>query len=139
MVARLRGREAEHRQARQFALLLAGLLCLLAAGSYFLGGHGRRAAFFLGGAGLVGGGAWLVFPLWLRLFRVWMVFGRAMGMVMSAIILTLFFYLLFSPVAIVMRWLGTEPLDLRWKDGKSSYWIDKAPVEQSLDRYRKQF
>jgi len=44
-----------------------------------------------------------------------------------------------TPFGIVMRFLGKETLDTAWRDGKTTYWIDKEPVEASLERYAKRY
>ena len=68
-----------------------------------------------------------------------MIFAEFMGMVMSTVILTLFFYLFFSPISLTMRLFGKKMLDLSWRDGRDSYWIDKAETPATLERYERQF
>jgi hypothetical protein len=62
-----------------------------------------------------------------------------MGMVMSTVILTLFFYLFFAPIALLVRLFGKKTLDLSWQDGRKSYWIDKTQSPNTLERYERQF
>jgi hypothetical protein len=38
-----------------------------------------------------------------------------------------------------MRIFGKRPLDLAWKDGKATYWIDKQPGEYTVERYERLF
>ena len=130
---------SEVRQARQFAIILPALLCLLAAGFQFVGGHPTRAVVALSLAGAAVLCALLVFPVWLRFFRLWMKFGAVMSVVMSTFILTIFFYVFFSPIALVTRLFGKKMLDLEWQGSRETYWIDKAASENSLARYEKQF
>jgi hypothetical protein len=65
--------------------------------------------------------------------------AEGMGWVMTRVILTLFYFLILTPFGIVMRLLGQPTLDTAWHDGKTTYWVDKAPVEASLDRYAKRY
>lgn len=45
---------------------------------------------------------------------VWMQLGRALGLVVPKILLSLLFYLLLTPLAWLSRWLGpSDPLQLR--------------------------
>ena len=134
-----RKKPSETRQARQFAIILPLILCLLAAGFYYLGGHPTRAIVALGSAVAAVLCALLAFPLWLRFFRLWMKFANVMSVVMSTLILTIFFYVIFSPITLVRRMLGKKMLDLEWKDSRPTYWIDKQAAELSLARYEKQF
>ncbi len=130
---------SETRQARQFGLVLTGLLLAVAAAFQFLGGHPFRARVAAGAAALVAALTLLAFPLWLAFFRRWMRLANVMGTVMSMVILTLFYYLFFTPIALTIRLFGKRPLDLAWKDGKATYWIDKPEAPATLERYQRQF
>jgi hypothetical protein len=55
------------------------------------------------------------------------------------VLLGLFFYLVLTPVGLAMRLLGRAPLDLAWKDGRPTYWIDKPDAEYTVERYSKQY
>ncbi len=131
--------KTEARRAREFGVALAVLALLFAAGFYFLGGHVTRSYVALAIAGSSLTLTFLAFPAWLWFFRRWMVFAEFMGMVMSTVILTLFFYLFFTPIALVTRLSGKKMLDLSWRDGRASYWIDKPETEATLERYQRQF
>ncbi|MFQ5719918.1 MAG: SxtJ family membrane protein [Acidobacteriota bacterium] len=134
-----RKKPSETRQARQFAIILPVILCLLAAGFEFIGGHRVRAVVAVSAAGAAVLCAVVAFPVWLRFFRLWMRFAGVMSVVTSTIILTIFFYLVFTPISVVLRLFGKKMLDRAWKDGRESYWIAKDAPDPSLERYGKQF
>ena len=129
--------------AQQFALTLPVVLGVLAAifwwGPLFFPQRPALARGFLIAAPSVCAVAVILPGLWLRFFRVWMKFAEGLGFVMTRVILSLFFFLILTPVGVVMRLFGRRPLDTAWKDGKSTYWIDKEPSEYTLERYQKQF
>ena len=77
--------------------------------------------------------------LWQKIFDLWMKMAEAMSFVMTRVILTVFYFLVLTPTGLFMRVIGRKPLDLSWKDGKSTYWIDKPTGEYTLERYKKQF
>jgi hypothetical protein len=133
-----RRQKTESRQALEFAAILAGI-GLVFGGISWWRGHVGRAEIFAG----VGVGALVVAlavrPLWIRFFRLWMKLAEGMGWVMTRVILTVFFFLILTPFGLVMRLLGKPTLDTAWHDGKTSYWIDKEPVEPSIDRYAKRY
>jgi hypothetical protein len=133
-----RKKKAEHEQARQFALALAGVLAVL-GGVFWYGGHPLRAATAAVGAGVVVLCAFLAQRLWLRVFRRWMTVAERLSWIMTLALLTAFFYGVLTPMALLMRLTGRKPLDLDWKDGRPTYWIDRAPVETSRQRYERQF
>ena len=133
-----RRKKTEVRQALEFAAILA-LIGLVAGGISWWRGHPERAQLFAG----IGVGALAVAlvlrPVWIRFFRLWMKMAEGMGWVMTRVILGLFYFLVLTPFGIVMRLLGKPTLDTAWHDGKSTYWVDKDPVEASIDRYAKRY
>lgn len=133
-----RKKRSETREARRFAFILAVLLVALAAFSFWRE-HPVRAGIVASTAAAALICAFAFFPLWLRLFRLWMKLAEVMSRVMTRILLSVFFYLVLTPIALLMRVLGKAPLDLAWKDGKPTYWIDKPEAEYTVERYSKQF
>ncbi len=73
-------------------------------------------------------------PAWFRSFyRAGMTIGAAIGQVMGQILLTLFFLLALTPMALVFRVLGKDPLSLRWDKSAKTYWRTAKPYGD-LDR-----
>lgn len=133
-----RGRKSEERLALEFALILAGLGG--AAAGIALWRHHATRAWVFGSIGVAAPAlALLVKPVWLKLFRLWMKMAEGMGWVMTRVILTLFFLFVLTPLGLARRWMGRPTLDTCWKDGKTSYWIPKEPVEPSIERYAKRY
>lgn len=60
-------------------------------------------------------------------YRGWMRFGQAIGAVMSTLLLGLIYFAVVTPVGLLMRLTGTDPLDRRPRPGPGSYWKDHAP------------
>jgi uncharacterized membrane protein len=126
------------RQARQFAwaLLVIGMAL---AGLSLWRAHPTRAAVVAGAALLPPLLAYAARPLWMAFFRQWMRFAEVLSWVMTRVVLTVFFFLILTPYSLLLRLLRKAPLDLAWKDGRATFWIDKAPVEPDLERYRKAY
>lgn len=132
-----RRRRTEAEQARRFALLLLPLAG--GAGALFLYFGRPRLGTALVAVALAAPSCSLLLPqLWQRLFRAWMHFGERLGRIWTVVLLGLFHVLVFTPIALARRVFGRPALDVAWRDGRSSYWIDKAEVENTLERYRKQ-
>ena len=132
-------KKSETKQARFFGLFLTILLAALSAFSLYKD-HPVRAAVLGAGSGSVLALTFLARPLWLKLFRLWMKFAEALSWVMTRVVLSVFYFIVLTPVGLVMRLLGKAPLDLAWQDGKATYWIDKSETaEATLERYGKQF
>jgi hypothetical protein len=81
----------------------------------------------------------LVRPEWMRLIYVgWMVLAFPIGWTVSQIILLSMFFGLFTPIGLVFRLLGRDPLQRARRSGLDSYWEPK-PASTDVKRYFKQF
>ncbi|MEM6327206.1 MAG: SxtJ family membrane protein [Bacteroidota bacterium] len=97
----------------------------------------RQSLVGLGGTLMVLGA---LVPVVLRpVYRVWMTLAFAMGFVMTRVILTAVFALVVTPIGVVMRLLGKDPLPKHRDASADSYWIVReAPApssRESLEKY----
>jgi len=87
--------------------------------------------------------AMLVITIW-RVERLqgfytyWMKVVQGIGTVVSAIILSLMFYLVFAPVGLILRLLRKDLLNRKLEPEKESYWIKREYVFDK-DNYKRQF
>ena len=68
-----------------------------------------------------------------NLYRGGMTVSHAIGQVMGKVMLTLFFFLALTPLGLFLKALGKDPLDIRTKGNRSTYWI-KHEKKSSLER-----
>lgn len=120
-----RPQEAEGSSDRSFGLVFAGAFCVIAL-LPLAGGGGVRgwalgvAAIFLG--------ATLIRPSVLHpLNRVWMRIGLLLGMIANPIILAILFYLVLVPIGLLMRLVGSRPLQLGFDPDARTYWTPREP------------
>ena len=74
---------------------------------------------------------------WLKvLFNYWMKVAHGIGLVVTTLILTAVFFIVFTPIALVLRIMGKDLLQLRDKNKKGSYWLKR---EAKLTDYSRQF
>jgi Saxitoxin biosynthesis operon protein SxtJ len=71
--------------------------------------------------------------------RLWTRFGLLIGMIVSPIVLGLLFVLVVTPVGLLMRLTGKDPLRLRRESGVGSYWIVRNPPGPPGDSMGDQF
>lgn len=108
-------------------------LVLLAIGTYVLWRRGWALtvlpATLLGiGGALVGLG--LAAPGVLRpVYRVWMLLAVVMGFVMTRVLLTLVFFGVVTPIGLLRRALGHDPLRRKPDPHATTYWLPKSPEE----------
>lgn len=72
--------------------------------------------------------------------RIWQSWGNIsgrMGNFQSRIILSLFFFILVLPFALIAKLLS-DPLRIRYQESQS-HWLTKLGTETSLERFRRQF
>ncbi len=73
-----------------------------------------------------------------RIYLRWMAFARVLGRVNTMVLLTVFYFAILGPVALILRILRKDLLD-RWFEDRSSYWYDREQEEHSLERRSRQF
>lgn len=96
-----------------------------------------RIAYGVGGTGIALGIFCLLSTTFHNLIsKFWENLVSFLDLVVTWTTLPVFYYLIFSPFAIVLRIFGKATLNKRKK--KSTYWIDVSPVT-SLKQYFRQF
>ena len=73
----------------------------------------------------------------LPLNKIWMRFGLMIGMIVSPIVLGLMFFVMFTPIALLMRLFGRDELRLKFKK-KNTHWI-KRDTPLQADSFKYQF
>jgi hypothetical protein len=71
--------------------------------------------------------------------RIWLRFGLLLHRVVSPIALGLMFYIVITPVGLLMRAMGKDLLCLRRGDPSGSYWIRRDPPGPKPSSMSKQF
>ena len=74
----------------------------------------------------------LLFPL----NKFWNYLGIFLGMVVSPIIMGIIFFLVVSPIGVIMRMFGKDLLKLKVNKNVKSYWIAKQKIKSTM---KKQF
>jgi hypothetical protein len=101
-------------------------------------GSSAAAAGILAAAtavGVVG----LSVPRWVRpVYIVWMLAAFPIGWVMSHVLMGAIFYLVVTPIGLVMRACGRDPMQRKFDREATSYWICRAKDDKT-ERYFRQF
>jgi len=81
----------------------------------------------------------LIAPKLLKpIYIIWMKFAFILGWINTRIILTILFYLIFSPIGLVMRLFGADLLD-RKMDKRNTYWHKREKKDFNPLDYERQF
>ena len=123
---------------RRFAVTVGGVLIVIGAWGWARG-KGYTLFFLLPGAALVLMG--LVWPRGLRpIYLGWMTAALVIGLVVSTILLTLFFFAVIVPVGWAARLSGKDFLQRRLDRSRPSYWLARpTPGPGRPEDYEKQF
>ncbi|NJD23753.1 MAG: hypothetical protein FIA82_13980 [Melioribacter sp.] len=132
----IRELDVSEKSLRKFGLTIG--IVLLVFGSLLIWKRAwptTNTIFVAVGFSLVLGG--LLTPNRLKtVYSIWMGFAFALGWVISRLILTILFVVVLTPLSIIAKLFGKKFLDLKFKDGKNSYWI---PKEKRKIDYEKMF
>ena len=125
------------RDLRKFGLMVGGVFGVL--GLLFLW---RGKAFYpyllWPGGFLILFGA--ILPRSLKwVYIAWMSIAFVLGFVMAHVILTLFFFLIITPIGLVARLFGQDFLRLKLDRSAKSYWIPRERKVKSPTEYERQF
>jgi hypothetical protein len=71
--------------------------------------------------------------------RLWTLFGLMLHRAVSPIMLGIMFFLVVTPIGLLMRTLGKQPLRLNFDKSAASYWIDRTPPGPAPESLKDQF
>ena len=125
------------RKARKAALTVAAVLAGLAAW------HIYRERFVLSQIeAALAAALGLTGMLWAAgargFYKGWMKAAAVLGYINSRIILSGVFYLIFTPVRVITRLVGRDPLNRRGK-ARDTYWIRRAKTRQTPEQFERLF
>lgn len=122
---------------RSFGLVFAGFFAILAGVSFYKGSE--IAVYFLGVAAIFLVVALTVPKILKPLNLVWFKFGLLLHKIVSPLIMGLLFYLTVTPIALIVRIFGKDPLLLKLDSKAESYWIERDPPGPAPESLMKQF
>jgi hypothetical protein len=67
--------------------------------------------------------------------RLWLKFGALLQKIVNPFVMALLFLSTLTPLALIMRLLGKDPLRLRWDSTAKSYWIDHKASGSMRDQF----
>lgn len=76
----------------------------------------------------------MLFPL----NKLWMRFGLLLGMIVRPIVLGVIFFVLFTPISLLMKLFGRDELRLKVSD-RVSYWKERSTDVTQTDTFKNQF
>jgi len=125
------------RDLRKFGMMVGGVFLLL--GGLALWRHKWTAPWLLTpGSVLFAFG--VIWPRALKLIYIaWMGLAFGLGLIVSSILLTVFFYLVITPIGLIARLAGKDFLSLKLPSAAKSYWQAREKPVLTAAEYEQQF
>lgn len=125
------------RDLRKFGLTVGGVF--VGIGVLLFLRHKSSYPFFFGaGTALSAVGA--IWPRGLKFVYIsWMALAFTLGFMMSYVILTLFFFLVVTPMGLLARLFHKDFLAREWDKSASSYWVQRPREMRKAESYERQF
>lgn len=122
---------------RAFGIVFAVVFTIIGLWPLLDGGPFRLWALAIGGLFLAAG---LITPGILKpLNRAWFLFGLVLHKIVNPLVMGLLFFLTVTPIALMMRIVGKDPLQRKFDKDAKSYWIKRDPPGPAPDTMRQQF
>lgn len=74
-----------------------------------------------------------------KIYDYWMLFAKALGWVNTRILLSLMYFVIFTPFRIIGVVIGKDMMDRKIEKGKESYWQKREIKPFKKELYRRQF
>jgi len=129
--------KADRKTLRNYGLIMATAFLVITVILLF---KDKPSAPYFAAAAVLFAVLGLILPRALKpLYVLWMTFAFYLSMVMTYVILTVFFYLIMSPVALIMRLFGKDLLSRKFPGNKKSYWVESNRYDDDIERYTKPY
>ena len=117
--------DTSSKEIRKFGLVIAIALGVIGSFVYLKSGS-FDVPQWIWGIGLLFLILGFILPSILRpVYRIWMLLAYFIGGVISRIILTVLFYVVLTPIGLVLRLFGKDFLDQKFEKNRESYWVKK--------------
>ena len=127
------------KQLNQFGLIWLGFLAFFGAVAWFRLDSPRLAEGLWVAAVVVPVIGWLA-PPFMRLVFLGMSYAAwPIGFVVSHVVLALVYYVVVTPIGLIMRLFGYDPMTRRTNPSQESYWVERDSKSRGPGSYFRQF
>ena len=127
----------ERGSERSFGFVFTVAFLLIATVPFFTTGKTHYWALI---AGSVVGLITLFYPSLLKPFNIlWFKFGMLLGAIIAPIVMMVIFFVVVTPIGLLMRIFGKDPLRLKKHPEVESYWIKRESNPENPSSMKDQF
>ena len=130
---------SDKREQRKFGVVMAVIIAIIGLIRWGIHGFVDLPVYFLVVASVffVGG---VVAPVALKpIFVAWMKLAVVLNWIMTRVLLGMAFYLMMTPVRVVIAVFGEDPLKRKYLPEEQTYWEEAEEQPEEFDRYRNQY
>ena len=121
----------------KFGITVGGVLILIAALLFYLD---KSSAPYFGVVGAILFLSGIIIPQVLKpLNKIWMGLAIVLGFFMSRLILTILFYLILTPIALIAKLVRKKFMILKYDKSAKTYWEKRTLIQKNPVDYEKQF
>ena len=66
--------------------------------------------------------------------KTWIKFGEILGLIIAPIVMSLVYFVILTPVSLIVRLFGKDLLGLKFKKENETYWIKRKKNLTSMDK-----
>jgi len=137
MFEEIKNIKTSKKDIRSFGITIGIILLIIAGGLFYKEKESFQLFIYIAGSFISAG---LIVPVILKpIYLVWMIFSVILGWFMTRFILSILFYLVITPIGLVLRILGKDLLALKRQEVQDSYWNMRNSEKEQNQNYEKQF
>jgi hypothetical protein len=126
------------RQEREFGLIVGGIFVLLGSWWLYKGKFVGLAHWTIPLGALLVLLGWLLPRALVVPNSVWMLFAEGLSFISTRLILGIVFFLMITPIGVLKRLSGWDPLNRR-SGPSDSYWLPYSPRQRDPRHYEKMY
>ena len=66
--------------------------------------------------------------------KVWIKFGEILGLIIAPVVMGLVYFVILTPVSLIVKLFGKDLLGLKFLERKETYWIKRKKSLNSMDK-----
>ena len=129
--------KSTRKELKSFGFLIGGILLLVSAYGFWSAARWTLTVSVIGGLFVISGA---IFPsILLPIQKIWMVIAVAIVWFMTRVILITLYYIVLTPIGIIYKLLGKDPLNRKFPDEKRSFWIKPSSDDNGSEGIDQQY
>ena len=129
--------KAGKKDLRSFGVMIGIIFLLIAGFLIYKDKESFQMLLYIAGSFI---GLGLLIQILLKpIYILWMAFAIILGWIMTRLILSLLFYVIITPIGVILKIIGKDSLELKKQSVKESYWNQRDKNLEKNQNYEKQF